>query len=115
MNIGIIGFGLIGKKRAKNLGKGKLIAYSDLHPNEDQEKLLNGVKYYSDWNELVSRDDIDIIIISTPNNLCCQIAEACIEKSRNFLVEKPAGLNFKEVSKINTLARKKKHKSSRWI
>ena len=32
MNIGIIGLGLIGKKRAKYLGKGKLIAYADILP-----------------------------------------------------------------------------------
>ena len=45
MNIGIIGLGLIGKKRAKNIGRGKLIAYADIAPVSNISKELKNVHF----------------------------------------------------------------------
>ncbi len=107
MNIGIIGLGLIGKKRAKNLGKGKLIAYADIKPELEFSKELKNVLYYSDWKELIKNNDIDLVIVATPNNLIYEVCLKCIEANKHLLVEKPAGISSKEVFSLIQLADKK--------
>ena len=106
MNIGIIGLGLIGKKRARNLGKGKLVAYADIKPELLSEDLKN-VKYYSDWRDLVGNNDIDLVIVATPNNLIYEVSIECIKANKHLLVEKPAGISSKEVSSLIQIADKK--------
>ena len=99
-NIGIIGFGLIGQKRAKNLGGGKLLAYSDIKKSNLDNPILNNVIYCDDWNDLLKIDEIDIVIIATPNNLCYEIMKKCIIYKKHILVEKPAAKNSNEIKEL---------------
>ncbi len=104
MNVGIIGLGLIGKKRSKYLGKGKLIAYADIIPASTIYEEIKNVHYYSDWRELIGDQDIHLVIISTPNNLIYEVSSECIKAKKHILIEKPAGINSKEVSRLMQLA-----------
>ena len=105
--IGIIGYGLIGKKRAKNLGNGKLIAYSDIREPDKIDKFLDDAIFYKDWRELIKLTEIDIIIIATPNNLCCEIMNECIMHNKHILVEKPAAKSSAELSKLINFSKDK--------
>lgn len=104
-NIGIIGFGLIGQKRAKNLGYGKLIAYSDIKKPDIKDLSLNNAIFYENWNDLLKIDEIDIVIISTPNNLCYEIMKECIKHRKNILVEKPAAKSSKQIMELINLSK----------
>lgn len=111
--VGIIGFGLIGKKRAKSLGpKAELVAYSDIINIKksilDQKK--NKVKFFKNWKDLVKLKELDIIIISTVHNLLAPILlEACKYK-KNILVEKPAAIHLKDLRRIIKLSKRYKNK-----
>ena len=109
-NIGIIGFGLIGQKRAKNLGSGKLIAYSDIKKSNIKNSFLNSATFYEDWNELLKIDEIDIVIIATPNNLCYEIMKECIKYKKHILVEKPAAKSSKQIMELISLSKAEKIK-----
>ena len=111
--VGIIGFGLIGQKRAKNLGpKAELIACCDI-ANIKKNFLYyekKKIKFYNKWQDLLKLKELDLIIISTFHNLLGPILlEACKYK-KNIFVEKPAAIDLKDLNKIIKLAKKNKQK-----
>ena len=107
MNIGIIGLGLIGKKRAKYLGKGKLIAYADILPASNITKELKNIPFYSNWKELVNNKEINLVIVATPNNLIYEISLECIKANKHLLIEKPAGVNSNEILSLIKYSKEK--------
>jgi predicted dehydrogenase len=105
--IGIIGCGLIGQKRAKALGKGRLIACADI--DESRARLLAarfGGKAFSDWRDILTLPEADIVIIATLHDSLAEITLAAIESGKQVLVEKPAARNTSELEPVITAAKK---------
>lgn len=108
LNIGIVGCGLIGQKRAASLGDNILKAVADVSLDR-AEKLAccyNDVKAFPDWKELVELDDIDIVIVSTTNNWLAPITLKAVESGKHVLVEKPGACHFEELDPVIEAARK---------
>lgn len=112
MNIGIIGCGSVGIKRSKSLGNNILKAVADI----DITKAYNiacmntGVKIFLDYKELLKLPEIDIVIISTINNMLVPIASDAIKYNKHVLVEKPCGINYKEILELIEIQSKHKTK-----
>jgi predicted dehydrogenase len=108
MRVGIIGFGLIGQRRAKGLKKmkgHKLVAVCD--PNPANAKALLGEMKYDiepDWQALIKRPDIDVVLIAVPHALSAKIAIAALRAGKHVLCEKPMGLNAAEARRIEAAA-----------
>jgi predicted dehydrogenase len=108
MRVGIVGFGLIGQRRAKGLKKLRrhtLVAVCD--PNPTNAKALLGEMKYDiepDWQSLVKHDDIDVVIIAVPHSLSAKIAIAALRAGKHVLCEKPMGINAAEARKIDAAA-----------
>jgi predicted dehydrogenase len=60
----------------------------------------------TDWRRLVSRPDIDLIDISTPNNLHAEIAIAAAENGKHVLCEKPLAMNLAEARRMYDAVRR---------
>ena len=108
MNVGIVGAGLIGKKRAKSL-EGfnlKIVSVADIN-EERAETLAEEYKcdYTTDWKELVKNDGIDIVVISTVNKFLAEIAIEAIKNNKHILIEKPVARNLKEITEIMKVAK----------
>jgi predicted dehydrogenase len=103
MNVGIVGAGLVGKKRAKSL-EGldvRLVSVADVI--EDRAKTLANkynCSYTTTWKSLVKDDSIDIVIISTIHKFLAEIAIEAIKNNKHILIEKPAARNSKEIEEI---------------
>ncbi|MDD5109187.1 MAG: Gfo/Idh/MocA family oxidoreductase, partial [Candidatus Omnitrophica bacterium] len=110
MNVGIIGCGVIGKKRALGLGQHKLLLAvdSDIKRAETLAALKSQVQVSTDFHDAITDPRIDIIIISTTNDMLSPIALMAAEAGKHILVEKPAARNFKEVESVIKAAKKKK-------
>ena len=110
--IGIIGCGLIGKKRFINLGKfGKVVSLCDnkLSRAKTLSKLTNQkVSLYKNWKNLVNEGNCEIIIISTIHSELSKILIYCINKNKHVLVEKPGAINPKELLKADNILKRKK-------
>ena len=105
LGVGIIGCGLMGQKRAKALGKGRLIACADI--NETRVKALagsSGAKVFSDWQGLLALPEVDIVVIATLHDSLAQITLAAIEAGKHVLVEKPAARNPAELEPVMAAA-----------
>jgi predicted dehydrogenase len=99
-NIGIVGCGLIGNKRANALCDQKLTMVADI--NEDLAKKLAeeyNCEYTTDYKKLVE-SDLDIVIIATSNNMLIPVAIDAIRNGKHVLIEKPGARNPEEMKQL---------------
>jgi UDP-N-acetylglucosamine 3-dehydrogenase len=54
----------------------------------------------TDWRAAVSRDDVDAVVVCTPNSLHAEIAVAAAEAGKHVLVEKPMGCTVDECDRM---------------
>jgi predicted dehydrogenase len=110
MNVGIVGCGLIGNKRADSIASLKEHTLSMV-----ANKTLDGAKALAekydcrctlDWKELVSNEEIDIVIVSTTNDWLTPVSIEAIRNSKHVIVEKPVAKNPSELKKLVDVARK---------
>lgn len=102
MNIGIIGCGYIGGKRAQSLGEHTLTWTADLHLDKAQ-KLANragGVQATDDWQKVVRADNVDAVVIATTHDHLAPIALAAARAGKHFLIEKPAARSVGELKPV---------------
>ncbi len=101
---GIIGCGMISEfhaKAIKDISNGKLIAVSSRKVNNTQRLVNNyGVEAYSDYNDMLGRDDIDIICICTPSGVHMESAIASAEAGKHVIVEKPLEITLERCDTI---------------
>jgi predicted dehydrogenase/NAD(P)-dependent dehydrogenase (short-subunit alcohol dehydrogenase family) len=103
-NVGIIGCGFIGNKRAnalKQFSNSKLVLVADTN-KEAAEKLSReyNCRFTTDWKEITRDKEIDIVIIATTHNALSEITTDAIRNNKHILVEKPVGKNFDEIERI---------------
>lgn len=101
-NVGIIGCGLIGQKRANSLGvMGKLIACADIDKGRAEKVAKNSnAKAFSNWQDLISLPEIDIVVIATLHDSLADITLAAVKAGKHVLVEKPAARSPDELDQI---------------
>ena len=105
LGVGIIGCGLIGQKRAKALGEGRLVACADI--NETRAKALagnSGANVFGDWHGLLRLPEVEIVVIATLHDSLAEITLAAIEAGKHVLVEKPAARNPAELDPVMAAA-----------
>ena len=104
LRVGIIGCGLIGRKRAEALGPDILAACLDTN-NRSAASLAeaHGAEVASSPDELLLRD-LDVVIVATTHNRLAKLAIAALEAQAHVLVEKPAGISSAEVDAISRAA-----------
>jgi predicted dehydrogenase len=102
--VGIVGAGLMGKKRAATLLKFsdcKLIATADVDYVAAWDLAQEfGGEVMRSYEELVARHDIDIVIVATPNKYLMSICISALNHGKHVLCEKPFGCNVAESNAI---------------
>lgn len=109
MRYGIIGCGGIGQLRAGALAQmpgAHIIALNDI----DQERaagLAAGThsQAVGDWHELINRDDLDAVVISTPPSLHAEMTAAALKAGKHVLCEKPLARDLGEAEAMVEAAR----------
>jgi len=105
--VGIIGCGLIGRKRAMSLGSGKLVACADI--KEENARSLaqkSGARVFGGWRKLLAMPEVEIVFIATLHDSLAEITLAAIEAGKHVLVEKPAARNFAELEPVMAAAQR---------
>ncbi len=113
VKIGIIGIGNMGFAHAQCIYNEKvtgfkLVAVCDINEKTEQTVLntFRDVDFYTDYNELLNREDIEAVIIATPHPLHADIAMAALKAGKNVLVEKPVDICVSKAKKLNEVASK---------
>jgi predicted dehydrogenase len=95
--VAIIGCGVLGKKRAKALRDAKLVAAADI----DIERARSLCQDASArWQDVVARNDVDIVIVATVNSALAEVAAAVLDSGKHVLIEKPAARNVHELDRV---------------
>ena len=98
MNVAIIGCGLIGWKRALSMPSSvnmHTVCDTNIIEAERLSKKVNA-SFTHDYNNIINNNNIDIIIICTPNYLIKNIAIQALNSGKHVLSEKPLGKNVAE-------------------
>jgi predicted dehydrogenase len=107
-DVGILGCGLIGQKRAKALGAGgRLVACADIDVSR-AETLAHSTraKVFRDWRELVWSPLVDVVIVATLHDSLAEITRTAAEAGKHVLVEKPAARTAAELVPVMAAAAK---------
>lgn len=108
LGVGIVGCGLIGQKRAKALGEGRLLACADV--NESRARLLagsSGPKAFGDWRAMLAMPEVEVVVVATRHDSLAGITLAAIEAGKHVLVEKPAARNAAELEPVMKAAERR--------
>jgi predicted dehydrogenase len=110
LGVAIIGCGLIGRKRAQALGSARLAACVDvaIEKAKSLAALAPEATADSDWQPILQRRDVDIVIVATTNNALAPIAAAALRAGKHVLVEKPAARTTSELDDVLRAARESK-------
>lgn len=103
MNIGIIGCGLIGKKRANAIrDEHKLTAVCDVSMNRAEELAVGKENIYvtDDYKKLIEYGNVDIVVIATLNHMLAPITLYAVQHKKHVIVEKPGAIHSKELEPI---------------
>ncbi len=67
---------------------------------------LAGVAVVADPLQAIARDDVDLVVIATPNTTHAPLAAAALRAGRHVVVDKPFTLNLAEARGLRDLARR---------
>ena len=70
-------------------------------------KKLEGVHYTDRINDIWEDDDLDLVVITTPNEYHYSVAKEALEQGKNVLVDKPFAQTSKEAKELFALAKEK--------
>lgn len=105
MNIALIGCGRISRNHLESIKKFpndlNLVAVCDIV--EDKAKKAGekyGAEYYTKYEKMLERGDIDIISVCTPSGLHPKHGIMAAKKGINVVTEKPMGITLESVDKL---------------
>lgn len=111
LNVGIVGCGLVGHKRARALGQdNKLVAVADVDPRraEGLASQHSGCESFVDWRAAVDHPASEVIIVATTNDMLAEVAMAALDLNKPVLIEKPAARNSRELEPLIEAASRNK-------
>ncbi|MES2431363.1 MAG: Gfo/Idh/MocA family oxidoreductase [Bacteroidota bacterium] len=102
LRFGIIGCGRIANRHAQEILKlGILVAVCDIDEekaNDFANKFVT--KNYTDLNEMLSDNDIDVIAVCTPNGLHAEHSILALKAGCHVICEKPMAINVEDCDKM---------------
>ena len=114
LRVGVIGFGWMGQLHSRSylrVGqhypdlplRPELVAVADSAPDDRLARAVDAYGFaetYTDWPDLIARDDIDLVSITAPNFLHHEIGLAAARAGKHVWIEKPAGRTADETREI---------------
>ncbi len=106
LRVGLVGTGYAAKLRAETLGadpRVKLVAVAG-HTNTAEFAQHFELEPVAAWPKLVSRPDLDLIVICTVNRDHAPVAEAALRSGKHVVLEYPLALSAAEGERLLALA-----------
>jgi predicted dehydrogenase len=110
MKVGVVGCGLIGKRRAQIVRQSpedQLVMVADV----DEARLAAaagemGCTGTRAWMDVVNSDDIEVVIVATSNKSLMPVTVEALQHGKHVLCEKPPGRNYLETDQMVSAADK---------
>jgi len=118
LNIGLIGSGFMGQTHADSYRRAGLlyrnlprtpVLYAVADANDKLAERARGrlgfQKAYGDWRKLIEDPEVDVVDITTPNNLHVEPALAAIEAGKHVFCEKPMAVKIEDARRMAAAAK----------
>lgn len=101
LRVGVVGLGWAGETHIKSYiatPNVEVVAVADPRSERLQEigKTYNIPHLYTNYEELIARDDLDIVSVATPNHLHMPVAVGALQSGKHVLSEKPLARSLAE-------------------
>ncbi|MCT4597963.1 MAG: Gfo/Idh/MocA family oxidoreductase [Vallitalea sp.] len=118
LNIALIGYKFMGKAHSYGIDAAPFFFKNGIEPVKKvicgrTEHLVKQAaedfgweEYCTDWQEIINRDDIDVVDIATPTINHKEIAIAAMKAGKHVFCEKPLSMNAKESKEMMDEAKK---------
>jgi len=112
LKVGIIGYGVVGKKRHSILRKYKQLLVTAASDVNDQSLLglPKNIQTFNDYRKLINESGCSIVFISVPNRFAAEATKLALRKGMHVFCEKPPARSSRELSSIKKLIQGKKIK-----
>ena len=111
IRVGIVGTGYAAKRRAETFieDERSQLCYVTGHTPEKVAEFCQSynVSSYENWQELVTDESLDLVVICNANQLHGEITKLALENNKNVITEYPLSLDYLEAVKLLQLAEKK--------
>ena len=110
IRVGVAGAGFIGTahiEQLRRLGNVEVVALSEIQDFAGKAQALFIPKGYSDYKEMIDRENLDCIHICTGNDSHFNIADYALDKGVHVICEKPLTLNTTDAEKLVKKAKEK--------
>lgn len=101
IRVGLIGAGYWGRNIARASIDSKILHLDRVYDIDYGRALelarMYGVKAYRDLERFIEEGDLDAILIAVPADQLYPVALKVIERKKNLFIEKPVGVNLREV------------------
>ena len=102
-NVGVVGYGNMAQYHFKKVVKPAEIRFCaayDIDKSRLKKAKEDGLDAYENLDEMLNNKDIDVILISTPNDSHMELAIKAMEKGKHVICEKPVALNCEELKRM---------------
>lgn len=112
VGIGIIGTGFARRVQIPSFlecENAEIVSIASGHPEnaESAAKEFNIKHFTGDWCETVTREDVDLVCITTPPDTHFEMTLRAIENGKHVLCEKPMAMNVSEAEEMTAKAKEK--------
>ena len=110
VRLGVIGAGAFSGSHLAGIGLAKnckVVAIADIDEAKAKAKAAqyNIPDYYTDYHELLARDDIDAVTLPLPDQEHCVVACDAMRAGKHVLCEKPMALDLNECKEMIRVSR----------
>ena len=106
MKVGIIGFGVVGKKRYTSILENT--SYTVIAISENNSLARNDIpetiEIFEDYQLLIDSAEIDIVFISLPNKFAADATTLSLQKGLHVFCEKPPAKTLAELNKVKAVS-----------
>src|SRR5215470_11337820 len=102
LGVAVVGVGEMGKRHAENVRRhvpeAQLIAIADVSPQRVKQVAdeLEVEQAYSNVEEMLSRKDIQAVVIATPDKFHAGVIQAAASAGKDILCEKPLAIRLED-------------------
>ena len=102
VNYGVVGTGYFGAELARYMKKNDGAVITVVYDPENAEAVAEelGARVASSLDELVQSDDVDCVIVASPNNLHQETVIKAAQNGKNVFCEKPIALSYEDCKEM---------------
>ena len=100
LRVGIVGCGLIGRKRAEVLGEDELVACHDVVAERARTLAQEAGGVAVESLEAILERGVDVVVVAATHDQLAELACNALDGGAHVLIEKPAGIGVADVDRV---------------